>query len=102
MESQEISLGWALSCRAGRLPLWKRLLDFTIILMLSPALLLFGLAISLLVKRSSPGPVLFRQRRIGYQGREFTFFKFRTMKVNADAGCHQNHTRDLFQTEASM
>jgi lipopolysaccharide/colanic/teichoic acid biosynthesis glycosyltransferase len=35
--------------------------------------------IALAIKLDTPGPVLFRQRRIGYRGREFTFFKYRTM-----------------------
>lgn len=43
------------------------------------------LAIALMVKLSSPGPVLFRQQRVGAQERGFTIFKFRTMVVNADA-----------------
>jgi Undecaprenyl-phosphate glucose phosphotransferase len=35
------------------------------------------------IKISSPGPVFFRQKRIGYKGREFNIFKFRTMHVSA-------------------
>lgn len=37
------------------------------------------------IKVSSKGPVIFRQKRTGYRGREFTCYKFRTMRVNADA-----------------
>ena len=50
-------------------------------------------AIAILVSRSSPGPVLFRQRRYGLDGREFTVFKFRTMTVCEDDDVRQA-TRD--------
>jgi Undecaprenyl-phosphate glucose phosphotransferase len=43
-------------------------------------------AIAALVKLSSPGPVLYRQRRMGLDGQEFTLLKFRTMRVDAEAG----------------
>jgi putative colanic acid biosynthesis UDP-glucose lipid carrier transferase len=59
----------------------KRLMDVTIslsaLVVLSP--LLIGVAIA--VKRGSPGPVLFRQRRYGLDGREINVYKFRTMSV---------------------
>lgn len=63
----------------------KRCLDLmvTSILLVVGAPLMLGIA--LLVRVSSPGPVLFRQLRVGAQEREFTIFKFRTMVVNADA-----------------
>jgi Undecaprenyl-phosphate glucose phosphotransferase len=41
--------------------------------------------IAVLVKLGSPGPVLYRQRRVGFDGREFWLIKFRTMRVNAEA-----------------
>ena len=43
------------------------------------------IVIALLVRLSSPGPILFRQRRVGEQERTFTILKFRTMVVGADA-----------------
>jgi putative colanic acid biosynthesis UDP-glucose lipid carrier transferase len=58
----------------------------------SAALLLvlpLSVAIAMLVSHSSPGPVLFRQRRYGLDGREFTVFKFRTMTVCEDEDVRQ-------------
>ena len=60
----------------------KRALDiFAAAIML---LLLAALAplIALLVKSTSPGPVLFRQQRAGKAGRRFTIYKFRTMYIH--------------------
>ena len=44
--------------------------------------------IALLIKRDSPGPVLFKQNRIGKDGREFPFFKFRSMVADAESRRH--------------
>ena len=51
-----------------------------LLLVLSPLLL----AIAVAIKLTSPGPVLFRQRRVGLRGRPFTILKFRTMRSGAD------------------
>ncbi len=53
--------------------------SFFSLLVLLPALLIIGL----LVKLSSPGPALFRQQRIGENGKVFTMYKFRTMTTDA-------------------
>jgi len=61
------------------------------------ALLLFLpllLTIALLVRLESGGPVIFRQRRTGHQGRIFTIYKFRTMTVAEDCGDVRQATRD--------
>ena len=42
------------------------------------------LLIAALVKLDSPGPPIFKQKRVGYQGRPFTLYKFRTMVVGAE------------------
>lgn len=61
----------------------KRLMDFTLslllIIILSPLLIL----ISILIKVSSPGPILFRHKRLGLNGKLIDVYKFRTMVVNA-------------------
>lgn len=48
----------------------------------------FLLATALLVRLTSAGPVLFRQRRMGRHGREFTLYKFRSMRVREHCGPH--------------
>jgi exopolysaccharide biosynthesis polyprenyl glycosylphosphotransferase len=55
------------------------------VLFLSPLLAL----ISLIVKRDSTGPVLFKQERVGMDGRIFLCYKFRTMRAGADESVHR-------------
>ncbi len=55
------------------------------LILLSPALLV----IALLVKRSSPGPVLFVQERLGRNGQPFRFYKFRSMRHDCDDVIHR-------------
>ncbi len=75
------NLGWAIL---------KRSFDFIIsligLIVLSPLLLVIAIS----VKRSSPGPVLFKQTRVGYQRKEFQMLKFRSM--------HQNDQEDTAWT----
>lgn len=62
----------------------KRMFDFTIalvlLLVLAPALLV----VALLIKLTSPGPVLFVQERVGLNKRMFSIYKFRTMVADAE------------------
>ena len=51
-------------------------------------------AIAIAVKRTSPGPVLFRQRRYGLDGKEIVVYKFRTMRVVEDGPVVRQATRD--------
>jgi exopolysaccharide biosynthesis polyprenyl glycosylphosphotransferase len=55
------------------------------LILLSPFLLIISLAI----KFSSPGPILFRQQRSGLNGRPFSIYKFRTMVTNAEQLKHE-------------
>ncbi len=69
----------------------KRGLDIlasSLILLLLSWLLL---AIVILIKVTSKGPALFRQGRIGQRGKQFTFLKFRSMRVNNDAAIHKEY-----------
>jgi polysaccharide biosynthesis protein PslA len=62
----------------------KRLLDFTIALAAGILLLPFMLYIALRVRLSSGGPIFYRQERIGYKGKPFQLYKFRSMYVGAE------------------
>lgn len=84
------------------LPAWKRAIDIACCLAALPLLALCTLAMTLMTKMVSPGPVFFRQERAGYKGRRFKIFKFRTMLVNADTTVHQKHLTQLIGSNAPM
>jgi lipopolysaccharide/colanic/teichoic acid biosynthesis glycosyltransferase len=84
------------------IPRWKRGLDLVIIVLFAPALVVVGGLVAAVIKTGSRGPVLFRQRRVGYRGQQFTCFKFRTMHVGAETKSHQGHTAQLIKSEAPM
>lgn len=88
-----------LVCRP--LPGWKRAVDIAGagmgLLVLSP---LFG-AIALGIKLTSPGPVFFKQERIGHLGKPFLFWKFRTMKHRYNPQEHKAHLEKLIVQGAS-
>jgi exopolysaccharide biosynthesis polyprenyl glycosylphosphotransferase len=62
----------------------KRMLDLSAAIVLGVPTLLFFPFIAALIKLESPGPVLFRQRRVGRDGRVFEVVKFRTMVPDAE------------------
>jgi lipopolysaccharide/colanic/teichoic acid biosynthesis glycosyltransferase len=72
------------------------------IALLLPGLLFLAVAIALVVRAGSSGPILFRQRRVGYKGRQFTLLKFRTMLLNAETDSHRLHTQNLIKTNNPM
>jgi lipopolysaccharide/colanic/teichoic acid biosynthesis glycosyltransferase len=84
------------------IPLWKRALDVTCILLSLPFWLPMVVLLALWVKIVSPGPILFRQERIGYRASRFLLFKFRTMKVNVETQSHEKHLEQLIHGNAPM
>lgn len=76
----------------------KRALDIVgsavMLVLLSPVFLL----IAILVNLRSPGPVFYRQVRIGQRGKPFTMLKFRTMRVDADHALHQQYVTEFIKS----
>jgi lipopolysaccharide/colanic/teichoic acid biosynthesis glycosyltransferase len=79
----------------------KRAIDIVgsvaLLLLLAPVLLITAA----LVKLKSPGPVFFKQQRIGRMMKPFTILKFRTMHVNVDTRIHQEYVASLIKAKAA-
>jgi exopolysaccharide production protein ExoY len=84
------------------IPSWKPILDLTCILLSMPLWLPLVLFLALWIKLASPGPVFFRQERVGHRGKRFMILKFRTMKVNVDTRTHELHLEQLINADAPM
>ena len=87
---------------APRFPFWKRALDIAIALtglvLLSPVFV----AVALLIKMTSSGPVFFKQERVGRLGKKFICWKFRTMQNNTNTAIHEKHFTHLINSHEPM
>ncbi|HEX8004623.1 MAG TPA: sugar transferase [Mycobacteriales bacterium] len=69
----------------GARRVFKGVFDRTVASLVLLAALPFLAVIAVAIKTTSPGPVFFRQKRVGKDGREFTLWKFRSMRPDAEA-----------------
>lgn len=84
------------------IPTWKRILDIFLILLALPILLPLAIIIAVVIHKASPGPILFRQERVGFRGKSFMCLKFRTMHCGAETRTHQGHLQDLMNSDTPM
>jgi len=83
---------------AKKIPIYKRGVDIFGalfgIMLLTPLFIVTSLLITIV----SPGPIFFKQERIGYLGKKFKMWKFRTMRVNADQSEHKEYLASLIKS----
>ena len=84
------------------MPGWKSGLDLTWILVSLPIWLPLMLLLMLLTRIASPGPVFYRQKRVGLGGRHFFIWKFRTMKLSAETQSHERYYEGLMRSDCPM
>jgi lipopolysaccharide/colanic/teichoic acid biosynthesis glycosyltransferase len=83
-------------------PIWKRCLDIGLLLLGLPIVLPVMLGVALVIKLVSKGPIFFKQERIGYLGKPFTCWKFRTMHVDANQETHRAHVQKLISSNQPL
>jgi len=91
---------WATSL--CRVPGWKAGLDITCILLLLPLWLPLMILLMLVTRIASPGPIFYRQKRIGLCGRHFFIWKFRTMRLSAETQTHERYFENLMRVDCPM
>ena len=83
-------------------PGWKSAFDITCILLSLPVWLPLMILLMLVTRIASPGPIFYRQVRIGFGGRHFFIWKFRTMKLSAETQVHERHFEELMRVDCPM
>ncbi len=83
-------------------PGWKSALDITCILFALPIWLPLMILLMLVTRIASPGPIFYRQERVGLGGRPFLIWKFRTMKVSAETRTHEHYFHELMAGDRPM
>lgn len=85
-----------------RVPGWKSALDITCILLALPIWLPLMTLLMLVTRLASPGPIFYRQKRVGLGGKHFLIWKFRTMKVSAETQSHERYLEELIHVNCPM
>jgi exopolysaccharide production protein ExoY len=85
-----------------QVPRWKRILDVTCVLLALPCWLPLMVLVMGWIKAVSPGPIFYRQERVGFKRARFMIFKFRTMHANAETRTHEDYFAHLMRLDCPM
>lgn len=81
--------------------LWKRTLDVIGSIVASVALSPVMLITAVIIKVTSPGPIIFKQTRLGFRGSPFVLLKFRSMSVDSDDQTHRDYAEQFISNQLS-
>jgi lipopolysaccharide/colanic/teichoic acid biosynthesis glycosyltransferase len=84
------------------IPSWKRILDLSCIFLTLPCWLPLMILLMAWIRLTSPGPIFYRQERVGYRRGRFMIFKFRTMQVGAETKTHEEYFAYLMRADCPM
>jgi exopolysaccharide production protein ExoY len=84
------------------LPRWKRLMDLACCVVALPFFCILALGMVIVLGLTSPGPIFYTQERVGFAGRRFKIYKFRTMFMGSDPKAHQAHLESVVTADAPM
>jgi len=73
----------------------KYFIDYFLIVFIFPIFVIIFPLISLVILIFDSSPIIYSQKRVGLNGKEFTLYKFRTMSVSSDESVHKEHYKDL-------
>jgi lipopolysaccharide/colanic/teichoic acid biosynthesis glycosyltransferase len=73
----------------------KYLIDYFLIVFIFPIFVIIFPLISLVILIFDSSPIIYSQKRVGLDGKEFSLYKFRTMSVSSDESVHKEHYKDL-------
>jgi exopolysaccharide production protein ExoY len=88
--------------RGQNVPGWKSAFDITCVLLALPIWLPLMIFLMMVTRLASPGPIFYRQKRVGLRGRHFSIWKFRTMKVSAETQTHEHYFQELMRVDRPM